>query len=176
MAPTLQAPTGTSTRREHDVAFDDDRLTLMGLLFETTQGLSAAFGRPFTEQGLSVSEFEVLIRLARTPGERLRMSDLAAQTTLSTSGITRVVDRLEKDGLVERVTCPSDRRGFHATLTAAGADRVAALLPGHVALIDELVTSQLTDDEVVVLATLLRKVRDRVRPTAVQGAEGVPTG
>ena len=59
---------------------------------------------------LSVQWFEVLIRLARTPGQRLRMSDLAAQTTLSASGLTRAVDRLEAAGLVDREACPTDRR------------------------------------------------------------------
>ena len=64
--------------------------------------------------------FEVLLRLARTPGGRLRMSDLAAQTTLTASGLTRVVDRLEDAGLVKREACPTDRRSTYAVLTAEG--------------------------------------------------------
>lgn len=156
-----------------DAHFDDPRLTTVGLLFETAQGLAEAFGHALTKDGLSLSEFEVLLRLARTPQQQLRMSDLAAQTTLSTSGITRVVDRLEKHALVERVSCPSDRRGYHATLTEAGARKLAELLPEHFGLIDELVMSRLGDSDIRTLTDALRKVRDAVRPTAVQGAEGV---
>jgi MarR family transcriptional regulator, 2-MHQ and catechol-resistance regulon repressor len=156
-----------------DARFDDPRLTTVGLLFETTQGLSEAFGQALAKNGLSLSEFEVLLRLARTPQQQLRMSDLAAQTTLSTSGITRVVDRLERHALVKRVSCPSDRRGYHATLTEPGARKLAELLPEHVGLIDELVMSRLGDADVHTFTDALRKVRDAVRPTAVQGAEGV---
>jgi len=153
--------------------FTDDRLTTVGLLFETAQGLELAFARPLAQSGLSHSEFEVLLRLARTPDHRLRMSDLSAQTKLSTSGITRVVDRLEKNGLVQRVTCSADRRGFHATLTDSGVERMLAALPDHIRLIDELVINQLSPDEVLVLSSALRKVRDAVRPDAVQGAAGL---
>ena len=153
----------------NDDVFTDDRLTTVGLLFETAQGLELAFAGPLAQSGLSHSEFEVLLRLARTPDHRLRMSDLSAQKKLSTSGITRVVDRLEKDGLVQRVTCSADRRGFHATLTDAGVERMSATLPDHIRLIDELVTSQLSPDEVQALTSALRKVRDAVRPDAVQG-------
>jgi MarR family transcriptional regulator, 2-MHQ and catechol-resistance regulon repressor len=158
-----------------DARFDDPRLTTVGLLFETTQGLAAAFGHALAKEGLSLSEFEVLLRLARSPEQRLRMSDLAAQTTLSTSGITRVVDRLEKEALVERVSCPSDRRGYHATLTDAGARKLTEQLPEHYGLIDELVVSRLGASDIDVFTDALRKVRDAVRPTAVQGAEGIAT-
>jgi MarR family transcriptional regulator, 2-MHQ and catechol-resistance regulon repressor len=155
-----------------DASFDDPRLTTVGLLFETAQGLADAFGHALAKAGLSLSEFEVLLRLARSPERRLRMSDLAAQTTLSTSGITRVVDRLERDQLVQRVICPQDRRGYHATLTGTGAEKLAELLPEHFGLIDELVMSRLADSDVDRLTDALRKVRDAVRPTAVQGAVG----
>ena len=81
--------------------------TTIGLFIEAHAGLTAAIERELeTQSGLSVQWFEVLIRLARTPGHRLRMSDLAAQTTLSASGLTRAVDRLEAAGLVERRGVP----------------------------------------------------------------------
>ena len=70
----------------------------------------------------------MLIRLARTPGNRLRMSDLAAQTSLTPSGLTRSVDRLEDTGLVARRVCPEDRRGSFAALTLNGEGRDG---PGH---------------------------------------------
>jgi MarR family 2-MHQ and catechol resistance regulon transcriptional repressor len=155
-----------------DDPFDDPRLTTVGLILETAQGLAEAFSQALAKEGLSLSEFEVLLRLARSPERRLRMSDLAAQTTLSTSGITRVVDRLEKTRLVERVICPEDRRGYHATLTDAGAAKLAEMLPEHFSQIDEFVIRRLGESDVGMLTDALRKVRDAVRPTAVQGAEG----
>ena len=108
-------------------------LTTIGLFIEAHAGLSRRMERSLeTQSGLSVQWFEVLIRLARTPGHRLRMSDLAAQTTLSASGLTRAVDRLEAAGLVERQACPEDRRSTYAVLTDAGEDRIMAAVPVHV--------------------------------------------
>ena len=72
------------------------------------------------ERSLSSQSFDVLIRLARTPGSELRMSELAAQTSLTPSGLTRSVDRLQEQGLVARRVCPEDRRGAFAVLTPAG--------------------------------------------------------
>ena len=76
--------------------YDDPRLTAMGLFAEAHRGLSTRFAVQLEEHGLSQVEFEVLMRLARSPGHELRMTDLAAQTSLSTSGVTRVVDRMER--------------------------------------------------------------------------------
>lgn len=142
----------------------------MGLLAETSKSLWSVLGPQIREHGLGETEFEVLLRLLRSPGARLRMSDLAAQTALSTSGITRVVDRLERDGLVCRQTCADDRRGYWAALTEAGDQRIRATLTGHTALIERYVTGPLTEDELAALEQALRKVRDVVRPGAVAGA------
>ena len=87
---------------------DENDLTTVGLFFETHAGLTRELGRRLErETRLSVQWFEVLLRLFRTPGHRLRMSDLAAQTTLTPSGLSRAVDRLERAGLVTRETCPA---------------------------------------------------------------------
>ena len=98
----------------------DARLTLAGLFFETHAGLTATLERRLeAECGLSVQWFEVLLRVARSPEQRLRMQELVAQVTLTSSGLTRVVDRLEEAGLLKRESCPSDRRGLYATLAAS---------------------------------------------------------
>lgn len=151
-------------------ALDDPRLTAMGLLAETYKGLWSVLSPQIKEHGLNETEFEVLLRLLRSDGTRLRMSDLAAQTALSTSGITRVVDRLERDGLVCRETCTSDRRGYWAALTAEGAARIRGTIDGHTAILDEYFTGRLSADELEALMHALRKVRDVVRPGAVAGA------
>src|SRR5919199_1762785 len=69
--------------------------------------------------GLPLSSYEVLLHLGDAEGQRMRMSDLAATVILSRSGLTRLVDRLEREGLIARESCASDARGSFATLTAA---------------------------------------------------------
>jgi MarR family 2-MHQ and catechol resistance regulon transcriptional repressor len=155
-----------------DGIFSDPRITAVGLLTETYTGLFAKFSAQFAEHDLATAEFEVLLRLSRSPGNALRMSDLAAQTSLTTSGITRLVDRLERSGLLSRQACPSDRRGLLAALTDAGRQRVAAVLPGHLALIDEWFSGLLEPAELDAMLAALRKVRDAVRPGATAGSNG----
>ena len=85
------------------------------------------------EHGLPLTQYEVLLHLERAPHQRLRMSELARSVLLSQSGVTRLVDRLERDGLVAREPCPDDRRGLLATLTPAGLRRLEEARPTHLA-------------------------------------------
>ena len=89
------------------------------------------------EHGLGVSEFEVLDRLAGSSRDDLRMQELAEAVHLSQSALSRVVARLEADGLVKRGMCPEDRRGIKACLTASGRERYEAALPTHRAVLAE---------------------------------------
>ena len=150
--------------------FDDPRITAVGLLVEAHAGLSARFAAQFDEHGLSPVEFEVLTRLARSPNNQLRMTDLAAQTSLSTSGVTRVVDRMERDGLICRRACPSDRRSSFAVVTTAGLSRLDDVLPGHLRIIEQWFTSQLDPAQLAGLLDGLRRVRDAVHPGATAGS------
>lgn len=149
---------------------DDERITAVGLFYEAYAGLTARFAAQFCAHGLSPVEFEVLTRLARSPGRQLRMTDLAAQTSLSTSGVTRVVDRLERDGLVTRRACATDRRISYAVITAAGLSRLEEVLPGHLDLIDQWFTGRLTPDQLDAFLTVLRTLRDAVHPGATAGS------
>ncbi|XVQ86177.1 MarR family winged helix-turn-helix transcriptional regulator [Microbispora siamensis] len=149
--------------------FDDPRLTAMGLFAEVFTGLSSKTSPTLAAAGLSEVDFETLIRLARSPEQRLRMSDLAAQTSLSTSGITRVVDRLERDGLVERHACATDRRASYAVLSEAGAERLRAVLPQHIEDIETWFTGLLTENQLADFLKALRVIRDVVRPCATAG-------
>ena len=81
--------------------------------------------------GLPLASYEVLLRLADAPERRLRMSQLAEQALTSRSGMTRLVERLERDGLVERVRCEEDQRGYYAVLTGAGARAFRRARPTH---------------------------------------------
>jgi DNA-binding MarR family transcriptional regulator len=95
------------------------------------------------------------------------MSDLAAAVSLTTSGTTRLVDRLEVAGLIERQPCPTDRRVAYVALTPAGRDVLLRTTPVHVEGIQRHLVDVLTPDERATLERLLRKVRDAnwtVRP------------
>jgi len=149
----------------------------MGLFSEAYAGLTARFSAQFAQHGLAPVEFEVLVRLARSPDGQLRMTDLAAQTNLTTSGVTRVVDRLERVGLVCREACPGDRRSLYAVITATGRSRLEEVLPGHLALIDQWFTGRLLPEQLEALLCALRTVRDAVRPGAAaigDAADGQP--
>lgn len=170
----MPQPTATPASESadgHDAArYADARITAMGLIAETADGLRKQTEPQLASHGLSSAEFEVLLRLARTPGGLLRMTDLAAQTMLTTSGITRVVDRLERSKLVERHACPTDRRGSFAHITTAGVARLDAVLPGHLELIDRWLTGLFSAEQLDTLLGLLRVIRDEVRPGATAGA------
>ena len=151
--------------------FDDPRLTAMGLLAETFTALQARMVPTLGASNLAVTDFEVLLRLGRSTCHRLRMTDLATQTALSTSGITRVVDRLAARGLVSRESCASDRRGSFAVLTGAGRELLTGLVRSHVRDIDRWFTGLLTSDQLDALLGALRVVRDEVHPGATAGSD-----
>lgn len=144
---------------------DDERLTMLGLFFEAHARLTRELARRLEgDTGLSVQWFETLLRLVRSPAGRLRMSELAAQTILTPSGLTRAVDRLEEAGFVRRESCPSDRRGAFAVLTPAGRRRIEKAIPVHLAHVDELLGAALSTSDHRRLADLLRSVRDALDP------------
>jgi DNA-binding MarR family transcriptional regulator len=151
--------------------FDDPRLTAVGLFFEAHTGVTARLAAQLEPFGVSPVEFEVLMRLARTPGHRLRMTDLSAQTTLSTSGVTRVVDRMERDGTVVRQACPTDRRSSYAVITGAGLAKLTEILPGHLQVIEDWFTGQLTAAQLDAMLDALRTLRDAVHPCAAAGSD-----
>lgn len=85
--------------------------------------------------GLDLPEYEILVVLEESPDRRLRMSELADAVHQSRSRLTHTVARMEKSGLVERTTCPTDRRGVWAQLTGAGFEVLETAAPGHVAAV-----------------------------------------
>lgn len=142
-------------------------LTTIGLLMEAHAGLVSTFEKRLASQGAVTGQsFEILLRLLRSEGRRLRMSDLAAQTTLTASGLTRAVDRLERAGLVARKACPEDRRVSYATLTKAGEASICAALPLHMEHIVEVLEGAFSAAELAELDRLLLRLRDTVNPAA----------
>ena len=150
----------------------DERLTVMGLLAETWASLSARNLAHLATFGMAGAEFEVCLRLARSPEGLLRMTDLAAQTTLTSSGITRVVDRLVERGLVTRQSCATDRRTTYAVITPAGRDLLAAVLPGHLELTEQWLIEPLRGAALADFVAGLRAVRDHAAPCSTVGSDG----
>ncbi|GAA2495664.1 MarR family winged helix-turn-helix transcriptional regulator [Winogradskya humida] len=151
--------------------FDDPRFTAFGLFSEAFTGLTNRFAAQFEQHRLSSVEFEVLLRLARSPQNRLRMTDLSGQTSLSTSGVTRVVDRMDREGLIRREACASDRRSSYAVITEAGIKRLEEVLPGHLDLMQQWFIGQLSPAELDQMMESLRRIRDAVNPCATAGSD-----
>jgi DNA-binding MarR family transcriptional regulator len=111
-----------------------------------------------SQHGLTLSDFDVLAQLYFAPEHALRRIDLARQVLLTASGITRLLERLERAGWVEKRSCETDARVTYAVLTEDGLRKFEAARGSHVADIDELFASRLTDDERQQLDRLLAKL------------------
>jgi DNA-binding MarR family transcriptional regulator len=109
--------------------------------------------------GLPLSSYEVLIYLQSAPGKRLRMAELADSVLLSRSGVTRLVDRLERDGLLVRDTCTSDGRGCFAVLTEAGEELLSRARPTYVAGVRGRFLGHFSEGELRTLAELWNRVQ-----------------
>ena len=120
----------------------------------TTRELSAQLT---ADHGLTLSDYEVLLRLARAPERRMRRVDLANQVLLTASGVTRLLDGLERAGFVERGSCDSDRRVVYAVLTDAGLAKLREASGSHVVQIDSYFTARFDDGELDALASLLER-------------------
>jgi DNA-binding MarR family transcriptional regulator len=112
--------------------------------------------------GLQLSSYQVLMYLADAEDERMRMCDLASSILLSRSGLTRLVDRLQREGLLERVACHDDARGAFAKLTPLGRERLAAARATHLAVVRAMFLDVFTPEEL----ELLGEAWDRVLATA----------
>lgn len=114
------------------------------------------------ETTISLEWYSILLMLAQSEQASMRPSDLADQIGLSRSATTRLVDRLERSGLVERRACGSDRRGTFVMLTPRGEEEFKEAGRVHLRGIDEHVGSHLTNDELTQLSALLGTLADRV--------------
>lgn len=112
------------------------------------------------DQDLALTDYDVLVQLAAADERRLRMSELADRLLLSRSGVTRLVDRLVSDGLVERVMCESDRRGQWAALTDAGSSRLRRASPTHLRGVATHFVDRLSPDDLAALERMLANLLD----------------
>ncbi|MGK5555482.1 MarR family winged helix-turn-helix transcriptional regulator [Actinomadura kijaniata] len=116
------------------------------------------------DHDLALGSYDVLMHLGESPDGRLRMNDLADRVLLSRSGLTRLVDRLQREGLVERQSCTSDARGLYAVLTPAGRARLAAATPTYQRGVREYVLSRLDADDLRQFGAILEKLADEREP------------
>lgn len=113
--------------------------------------------------GLSLADYHVLVLLSEAPRRRLRMGELADQLVYSPSRLTYQIGSMEKRGLVARESCPEDRRGSHAVLTASGLEVLRASVPHHMESVRRHFLDDLDDDEVAYLGRVFTRLGRRLR-------------
>jgi DNA-binding MarR family transcriptional regulator len=116
------------------------------------------------EHDLSLAEYDALLTIADAPDRRIRMRHLADRVILSKSGVTRLIDRLVLDGLVQRDVCLSDARGAEAVLTPAGLDRLRRASRTHLRGIDEHFLAALEPGDLPAIRRSMRAVAERAGP------------
>jgi DNA-binding MarR family transcriptional regulator len=137
----------------------EDLLAAAVALFNVQRVISEAIERDLrAETGLSLAQYEVLLRLAEAPEGKLRMVDIAERVCVSKSGVTQLVDRLEEIGLVTRESSRSDRRLTYAKITRAGKETLRRSQPALDSAVQANFASHLSDPEMECLHEALRKV------------------
>jgi DNA-binding MarR family transcriptional regulator len=110
------------------------------------------------EHGLTINDYEVLLFLSNAPGRRMRRVDLAGSVLVTASGITRILQGLEREGLVSKETCDTDARVSYACLTDAGHERFVAARRTHLDGVERLFLGRFHEEERAALATLLGRL------------------
>ncbi|MCU1501228.1 MAG: putative MarR family transcriptional regulator [Ilumatobacteraceae bacterium] len=129
--------------------------------------LMDALGRDLEPHGLTFGDYEVLVHLSEATERQMRMCDLADALRLSPSGLTRRLDGLVRHELVERRSCPTDRRVMHAHLTDTGFDLMMRAAPHHVASVRRHLLEPLDADQVGQLGDIFEAVREQLLAQAV---------
>ena len=125
--------------------------------------LTDAFSRDLQEShGLTLADYEILVRLSESADRRMRMSELAEVTLSSRSRLSHQIDRMERAGFVERVPCTDDKRGFFAALTNTGWDKLVAAAPIHVGSVRERIVDVLTPEEFAALGQASKRLLDHL--------------
>lgn len=142
---------------------DGDLITSWGLVVEGFLTVQRVLEADLDATDLQPVWFEVLLRLVRTPGHRLPMTQLADEVSFSSGGFTKLADRIAEAGYVERVACPGDRRVTWMTLTPAGEKVITAALERHVICLRGAVLDVLGEPKLTELGESMRALRDRHR-------------
>jgi DNA-binding MarR family transcriptional regulator len=124
------------------------------------------------EHGLTLSDYEVLLQLSLAEGGFMRRVDLAGSVLLTASGITRLLEGLERSGYVEKASCPSDARVTYAKLTDAGRRKLDEARVTHLRGVEELFTSRYSEEELESLGALLSRLPSTGRDCTPSGEPG----
>jgi DNA-binding MarR family transcriptional regulator len=128
-----------------------------------SKGLTDQLSRELQEQhGLTITDYEILVRLSESENNSIRMSDLATKTLLSRSRLSHQIDRMESAGLIERQMCPDDRRGQLAVLTKVGSKALIAAAPDHVMGVRKHLVDLLSDEEYQALGSAAKKIANHL--------------
>jgi DNA-binding MarR family transcriptional regulator len=157
-ATVLKLPQGKDALGESDGLSEAELRAWRGLLRAHASLAKRLESRLEREHGLQLSSYEVLQHLIDAPGGRMRMCDLAEQAQLSRSGLTRLVDRLERDELLGRCSCEHDARGAYACLTDRGRERLDAARGTHRAVVREHFLSHFSEGELETLGKMWERV------------------
>lgn len=144
---------------------DDARLgtQVWELTLRTVTAILGSFEDDMKAEGFALSWYDVLVQLAHAPQQRLRMQDLADAVVVTRSGLSRLVDRMEKAELVRREPVPDDARGSYAVLTEEGRATYGRLAADHHRKIDERFSSRLSSADLRALRRAMRKLGVVVR-------------
>jgi DNA-binding MarR family transcriptional regulator len=135
-----------------------DRVAAWASVLRVHAALMPKLEREVTRAGLPLTWYDVLLVLNAAPGRRLTMSELGAQAVVSRERVSRVVQELERAGLVERSANPDDKRSSYAKISSEGRRRLASVAPVYLAGIEEHFTGHLSDREIVAVTKALGKV------------------
>lgn len=152
-------------------ALDSTQLGAYFALIEVSSLLRHTVEQQLRDAGdLSYVQFQLLARLGDSPEGSCRMTDLADGVVYSRSGLTYQAQSLERRGLVTRAPSLDDERGTTVTITEQGRDTLKKVLPGHIAVVNELLLEPLTRQDVEALADVLGRVRDHMRSAPPRSA------
>jgi DNA-binding MarR family transcriptional regulator len=143
---------------------DDEGAAWEGFLRAHATIMRALSGELEQADAMSMSSYDVLLQLARAPKRRLRMTELAEAVVLSPSGLTRLVERLEREGLVARIKSAHDAHGAYATLTDRGRARLRKATRTHLTGIRQHFLSQITPRELQILGDIWQRLLTQARP------------
>jgi DNA-binding MarR family transcriptional regulator len=146
------------------VAEPVDRVLPWALLLRVHAAVLPRLERALAAHQLPLAWYDVLLELNAAPGRRLRMSELGSRVVLSRERVSRVVDELERAGLVRREPNPDDRRSLFAVVTEEGRERLRAAAPAYLAGIEEHYTRHLDEEEIGVLSRALARVLEAEDP------------
>jgi DNA-binding MarR family transcriptional regulator len=167
--------------RGQDIVADGVRLRAWTDFVLSYNRLMAVLEREMQEgAGITLSQYDVLLRLAEAPGRRLKMSDLADAVLYSTGGLTRLFERMRQAGLVRREPSREDRRVIYAVATDDGMERLRAASAVHLDGVREHFAAFLTDDEAGAVSAFLGRLHDSLlacgQPSAGGGGPSVAGG